>query len=50
MAYDSRTDRAEQTFERKAQRAERGRRDETKRLRTRSAQRAAYRTYGEYDA
>lgn len=49
MAYSSRTDRAEQTFERKAERAQR-RRTEPKRLRTRSAQRAAYRTYGEFDA
>lgn len=44
MAYDSRTDRKQVTFERKAQRAARSRRDNTKRQTTRNAVRQSLRS------
>lgn len=43
MAYDSRTDRKQVTFERKAQRAARSRRDTTRREGTRNAVRQSLR-------
>ena len=50
MAYDSRTDRAKVTWERKTERAKRHGENRVKRQATKSAARHTYRKYGEYDA
>ncbi len=50
MAYDSRTDRATATWDKKAERSRRFNSTKTKRRTTKSAQRRAYRDFTEYDA
>ncbi len=49
MAYDSRTDRATNTWEKRAERGRRYEQTKTKRRMTKAANRRAYREYGEYD-